>query len=164
MGNIIKEAIQKYNLGIKDILNIKKGNDFINDKGEKIPNYKLSKAPYKSRSFAYCSDTKYKESIVLIIKKVDVLYHEATFAKDLKEVAEITGHSTSEDAANIAIKAKVQSLLIGHFSTRYKDTKIILDEAKALFKNTHAVNDGDKITISLIRGTETPKISIISKQ
>jgi len=149
--NIIKEAIQEYNLGIKDILSIKKGNDFITSDREIIPNSKLSMPPYKSRSFAYCSDTKFKEDIIPCISKIDVLYHEATFAKDLKDIAEITGHSTSEDAAKIAKKANVKKLLIGHFSTRYKNTDIILQEAKAIFRNTQSANDGDKIIIPLER-------------
>ncbi len=149
--NIIKEAITKYNLGIKDILSIKKGNDFITLKGEIIPNSQLSKKPYKSRGFAYCSDTKFKEEIIPYISEIDVLYHEATFAKDLKDIAEITGHSTSEDAAKIAKKANVKKLIVGHFSSRYKNTNIILQEAKAIFKNTQAANDGDKITIPLKR-------------
>ncbi|NPA45080.1 MAG: ribonuclease Z [Chlorobi bacterium] len=149
--NIIKEAINKYNLSIKDILSIKKGNDFITEKGEIIPNHKLSKKPYKSRGFAYCSDTKFKEDIIPYVSEIDVLYHEATFAKDLKDIAEITGHSTSEDAAKIAKKANVKKLIVGHFSTRYKNTDIILQEAKAIFTNTQLANDGDKIIIPLKR-------------
>lgn len=152
--NIIKEAIQKYNLSIKDILSIKQGNDFLTPEGIKIENSKLSKTPFKSRAFAYCSDTKYKEAIIPYITDIDVLYHEATFAKDLKDIAEITGHSTSEDAAKIAQKANVKKLLIGHFSTRYKNTNIIFEETKEIFENTQAVNDGDKIIIPLVREPE----------
>ncbi|MCF6366014.1 MAG: ribonuclease Z [Bacteroidales bacterium] len=149
--NIKKVAITKYNLGIKDIIGIKQGNDLITNEGKTIKNSELSIPPYKSRSYAYCSDTMYNEEIIPHIKNVDILYHEATFAKDLQETAEITKHSTSEDAAKIAIKANVKKLLIGHFSTRYKDTDIIFDEAKAIFKNTQAVKDGDKIIITLQR-------------
>jgi len=152
--NIKKEAIEKYNLGIKDILNIKQGNDLIINDGKIVKNSELSIPPYKSRSYAYCSDTMYNEKIIPYIQNIDVLYHEATFAKDLQETAEITKHSTSEDAAKIALKANVKQLLIGHFSTRYKDTDIIFEETKAIFKNTQAVNDGDKIIIPLVREKE----------
>ncbi len=149
--NIKKETIKEYNLSIKDILSIKKGNDFISKSGVQIENSKLSFPPYRSRAYAYCSDTKYKESIIKYIKNIDILYHEATFARDLHETAEITKHSTSEDAARIALKANVKKLIIGHFSTRYKNTDIILKEAKAIFPNTQEANDGDEIIIPLIR-------------
>lgn len=152
--NIIKEAITKYKLSIKDVLSIKKGNDYTNANGNIIPNSELSKSPHKPRAFAYCSDTKYKEDIIPHILGIDVLYHEATFAKDLKEIAEITVHSTSEDAAKIAKKANVKKLIIGHFSTRYKNTDIILNEAKKIFTNTFSANDGDKIIIPLIKESE----------
>ncbi|MCD4792441.1 MAG: ribonuclease Z [Bacteroidales bacterium] len=152
--NIKKEAIVKYNLGIKDILNIKQGKNFTTKEGELIKNSKLSYPPYKARSYAYCSDTKYFEETIPYIKNTDVLYHEATFAKDLQETADITKHSTSEDAGTIALKANVKKLLIGHFSTRYKDTDIILEEAKKIFPNTLAVNDGDVFSIALEREKE----------
>ena len=152
--NIKKEAVAKYNLGIKDILSIKQGNDFITEEGKQIKNSKLSIPPYKSRSYAYCSDTNYTEDIIPYIKEVDILYHEATFAKDLQETADITKHSSSEDAGTIALKANVKKLLIGHFSTRYKNTDVILNEAKKIFLNTHAVNDGDIFNIDLERKQE----------
>ncbi len=144
--NIIKETILKYELSVKDILQIKEG--------KKIPNKKLSTAPYKVRSFAYCSDTMYHENIIPDIKNVDILYHEATFAEDLKDVAEQTKHSTSLDAATIAEKAGAGTLLIGHFSSRYKSYELILNEAKAIFTNTIAVNDGDVFNIPLVREKE----------
>ncbi len=149
--NIIKEAIAKYNLSIKDILSIKQGSNFITEAGNTIKNSKLSIPPYKARSYAYCSDTMYCEDIIPYIKNIDVLYHEATFAKDLQETATITKHSSSVDAATIALKANVSKLLIGHFSTRYKNTDIIEKEAKEIFSNTEAVQDGDKIKIPLVR-------------
>lgn len=149
--NIIKEQIPKYGLGIKDILRIKQGKDFITKEGKLIKNTDLSVPPFKSRSYAYCSDTKPFNGLVNFVENVDILYHEATFAKDLKDIAEITGHSTSEDAANVANKANVKKLLIGHFSTRYKSTNIIYEETKALFENTFAVNDGDVFSIPLER-------------
>ncbi len=149
--NIKKEAIKEYNLSIKDILSIKKGNDFITKSGGHIENSKLSIPPYKPRAYAYCSDTKYKESIIKYLKNIDILYHEATFARDLYETAKITMHSTSEDAAKIALKANVKKLIIGHFSTRYKNTDIILKEAKAIFPKTQEANDGNEIIIPLIR-------------
>ncbi|MCD4793580.1 MAG: ribonuclease Z [Bacteroidales bacterium] len=152
--NIIKEMIPRYDLSIKDILQIKDGKDHITKEGKIISNKELSIAPYKVRSYAYCTDTMYHEDIITYIKNVDFMYHEATFAEDLKEVAEQTKHSTSVDAATIAKKVKAGTLLIGHFSSRYKSYELILNEAQAIFKNTIAVNDGDVYKIPLVREEE----------
>ena len=103
--------------------------------------------PYKNRSYAYCSDTGYYEKIIPIIKNVDILYHEATFDSDKQEIANKTGHSTSIDAATIAKKANVETLLMGHFSARYKTTEKHVLQAKKIFENTYAVNDGDEFQI-----------------
>ncbi|MFV0305975.1 MAG: hypothetical protein ACK5IC_10900, partial [Moheibacter sp.] len=67
----------------------------------------------------------------------DLLYHEATFLHELKEMANYTGHSTAQEAATIAKKANVGKLILGHFSNRYKDLDVLLKEAQPIFKNTH---------------------------
>jgi ribonuclease Z len=141
--NIIKEKIEEFKIPVKKIPDIKKGADFITDTGEIIKNKEITKPPKKPRAYAYCSDTAYTESIIDIIKNVDILYHEATFADEHKSYAEITKHSTAKQAAKIAKKANAKMLLIGHFSPRYKSVKILENEAKEIFENTIAVFDGD---------------------
>ncbi len=140
--NIKKELISKYKLSISDILNIKKGKDYLTEKGEKIPNKELTLPDRKPRSYAYCSDTVFEPKIIPFIKNADILYHEATFTEELKETAKITKHSTASDAATIALKANVKKLIIGHFSSRYKDNNQILSEAKNIFPNTFIAEDG----------------------
>lgn len=152
--NIIKDVIQEYNLSIKDILSIKQGKDFIQKDGNIIPNNKLSIAPFKARSYAFCSDTLFDDSIIEHIKEADILYHEATFASDMRHTAQSTGHSTSEDAAIIAKKANVKKLLIGHFSSRYKDFDKLIEEALKIFPHTIGVQDGNNFTIEQIRKNE----------
>jgi ribonuclease Z len=151
--NIKKEYIEKLGLGIKDILSIKEGHDLETESGL-LKNSELTYPPYKARSYAYCSDTAYDERIVPYISGVDLLYHEATFAEDLKETASLTKHSTGLEAAKIAYAAKVGRLLIGHFSSRYKTPDSILKESLTVFENTGAVNDGDIFEVSLERETE----------
>ena len=87
-------------------------------------------------TYAFCSDTKYKEDIIPIIEKVDVLYHESTFLNNLKEMADYTGHSTALEAATIAKKAQVGKLILGHFSNRYSDLSVMTDEARQIFPNS----------------------------
>ena len=96
----------------------------------------LTTEPSKSVSYAFCSDTRYLESILPIIENVDVLYHEATFLHELKEMADYTGHTTALEAARIARKANVGKLILGHFSNRYHDLNVFTDEAREVFANT----------------------------
>ncbi|MBE9468758.1 MAG: ribonuclease Z [Bacteroidetes bacterium] len=145
--NIIKEKIQHLNIPIKDIVKIKQGEDFVANNGEIYKNEDLTFPPSKPRSYAYCSDTAYYEDVIPVIKNVDLLYHEATFMNDMIERAKQTLHSTSVDAAKIAKKADVKQLIIGHFSARYKNIEPLLNEAKEIFPNTIAADDGMLVSV-----------------
>lgn len=145
--NIKKELVKKYQIPIREIKNIKAGADFVTENGETVPNHELVIPPEKPRSFAFCSDTAYHEKIIPVIQDVDLLYHEATFAESEKDMAKTTFHSTGKEAALIAQKAKVGKLLIGHFSARYKDPKLILDEARAIFPETNAVEEDEVYSV-----------------
>ncbi|MCD4730346.1 MAG: ribonuclease Z [Bacteroidales bacterium] len=142
-----KEVISSLNIPVNEFTNLKNGADFIDSKGKVIENNKLTDDPYPIRSYAFCSDTGYTESIIPIIKKADVLYHETTFTQDKVEVAREKYHSTAVDAATIATKANVKKLIIGHFSTRYESSEQLLEEAIAVFKDTIAASDGKTIHI-----------------
>ncbi len=106
--------------------------------GTVIANADLTTDPSPSKSYAYCSDTIYAESIVPIIKGCDLLYHEATFANDLAAISKERGHSTALEAGTIAKLAEVKQLVIGHFSSRYDEEgeQSLLAEAKSVFENT----------------------------
>ena len=104
-----------------------------------------SASPQKQKeckTFAYCSDTSYTETIIPYIEGVDMLYHEATFMEDLIYAAKEKHHSTAKQAAKIALLANVKQLLIGHYSARYKDVTPLLEEAKTVFPNTFAAVEG----------------------
>jgi ribonuclease Z len=151
LRNLKKDVVKNYNIPISKIRGIQEGKDLINDDGEIIANSKLTLPPYKTRSYAYCTDTMYSEKIVPIIKNVDLLFHEATLAKNMKKQARETSHSTSHDAASIAKMAGVKKLIIGHFSARYKDVNPLVDEARSIFPETYSAEDGEKHTIELSR-------------
>lgn len=132
------QEIMKYpEIEVCDYHNLKLGKDFVLEDGYKLKNELLTTAPDKGVSYAFCSDTRYLESIVPIIKGVDVLYHEATFLQDLKEMAEYTGHTTALEAARIARKANVKKLIVGHFSNRYANLSVFTDEARQIFPETY---------------------------
>ncbi|MBC7569039.1 MAG: ribonuclease Z [Spirosoma sp.] len=99
------------------------------------------------RSYAFCSDTRYVEALVPLIQGVSLLYHEATFLEDNAHRAAEVYHSTARQAATIAREAGVGRLLIGHFSSRYKEAGPFLDEARAVFPNTHLAIEGETISL-----------------
>lgn len=149
--NIRKDAIEKYNLTIEQINEIKNRADLILESGEKIPNDKLTEVPYKRRSYAYCSDTMPYMKIVPYIKNTDLLYHEATFRDKDKSIAKETGHSTTMQAAKIASKAEAGQLIIGHFSNRYKNEDSLLTEAKSVFPNTVLARELESYSVPMVR-------------
>ncbi|GAB0156477.1 ribonuclease Z [Chryseobacterium sp. Alg-005] len=131
------KEIAKYNeIEICDYHNLKAGKDFVLSDGYVLKNEVLTVEPAPSVSYAFCSDTRYLESVIPIIKNATVLYHESTFLHDLKEMADYTGHSTALEAAKIAQKADVGKLILGHFSNRYADLTVFTDEARNVFPNT----------------------------
>lgn len=126
---------------------IKNGEDFIDEKGNVLKNADITLDPVPSKSYAYCSDTVFDTSIVKYIQNVDLLYHEATFAEDNALLAKDKFHSTAKQAAEIANFANVDKLIIGHFSTRYKNVEVLLEEAKTVFQNTILAQEGLMIEI-----------------
>lgn len=140
--NIIKENISKYNIPISKIPSIKKGADFVADNGLIIKNEEITIPPLEPLSYAYCSDTMYFDRLPEFVKDVWLLYHEATFDKEMSELARTTNHSTTLDAAKVALKANAGTLLIGHFSARYKDISGLVDEARSAFPSTLPAIDG----------------------
>lgn len=148
LPNLKKQKIDEYQIPIRERQRIKEGGDFVTSEGLSIPHSELTTYCFKARSFAFCSDTRFDESYIESVRNVDLLYHEATFADDNRELANTTYHSTGKDAATVALRAQVGQLLIGHFSARYKDNQPILDEAIHIFSETRAIAEGDVITVA----------------
>jgi len=140
--NIRKNALDGLKPGLKDIIALKQGRDFIDDEGRVYMNAELTSSPPLPRSYAFCSDTRYYEPIIPVIKGVDLLYHEATYLHEMKARAVKTGHSTAREAAMIAAAAGAGKLIIGHFSNRYKNIDPLREEARAVFPETYAAEDG----------------------
>ncbi len=135
-------AVSKYNIEQCDYKNIKLGKDVYNKHGELIVNSLVSSDPNPINSYAFCSDTKYDESIIPIINNVATLYHESTFLQEHAHLCEKTKHSTAKEAALIAKKANVKKLILGHFSTRYKGIECFKNEATTIFSNVELADDG----------------------
>lgn len=121
---------------------LQKGEDYITIKGTIIPNEEVTIAGIKPKRYAYCADTIYDETLIEKIKFVDLLYHEATYLKDLEQRAAERFHSTTIQAAAIAKKGEVKKLLIGHFSSKYEMLDEFLTEATEVFENTELALQG----------------------
>lgn len=133
---------------VQQLAELKKGENILKDDGSILyRNEELTTAGKKSRSYAYCSDTAYYEELIPLINNVDLLYHEATFAESDQVRAHETKHSTAQEAAQIAKKANVKKLLLGHFSARYKNLSILEEEAKVIFPQTSLATEGDQFTL-----------------
>jgi ribonuclease Z len=139
---IVKETMPT-NLTIEQIKVLKDGKNVNNEDGSVKYDYRdYTKPSSKSKSYAFCSDTLYHEPVIEIIKNVDFLYHEATFLHDLELRALQTCHTTAKQAGQIARKANVGKLLIGHFSSRYKDLYPLLAEVRNEFANSELAEEG----------------------
>ena len=144
---IRKDILAELKIPVEEIKNLKRGQDYIDEKGDIHKNEDITSDPPSPRSYAYCSDTAYNEKIIPYIQGCDLLYHEATFMQVMAVIAKEKQHSTTIEAATLAKKADVKKLLIGHFSARYKDLQPLLEEAKTVFPDTIIAEDGLSINI-----------------
>ncbi len=136
------KAAEKENINKAYYRKLKQGFDVENEDGVLIENELVTKPANPSKSYAFCSDTVYKEEIVPIIKNATALYHESTFLEKHAHLAFKTKHSTAKQAANIAKQANIGTLLLGHYSTRYDGLTAFKEEAQEVFKNVKLSEDG----------------------
>lgn len=121
---------------------LKDGEDYTQKDGTVIKNELVTEAGEAGKRYAFCADTKYDESIIPHIKGADMIYHETTYLDNLRERAESRFHSTSKQAAELAKKAGVKKLLIGHFSSKYDTLEEFETEAREVFPNTELALEG----------------------
>ena len=142
LPHIRRDMIDYYGIPVSQINNIKNGADWTNEDGDVIPNARLVQPADSPRSYAYCSDTRFVPGLKEKVKGVTVLYHESTYTSDQEDRAKIYNHSTAKQAAMVAKAAGVGKLLLGHYSARYNDEQVLLQEAKAVFENSILTQEG----------------------
>lgn len=142
LPHIRRDMIDYYGIPVSQINNIKNGADWTNEDGDMIPNARLVQPADSPRSYAYCSDTRFVPGLKEKVKGVTVLYHESTYTSDQEDRAKIYYHSTARQAATIAAGAGVGTLLLGHYSARYNDEQVLLEEAKAVFDHSILSQEG----------------------
>lgn len=136
LPHIRRDMIDMYGIPVSQINNIKAGMNWTTADGEVIPNARLTLPADTPRSYAYCSDTRYMPDLWRLVKGVSTLYHESTYGSDNIEMARKYKHSTAEEAARTARDAGAGQLILGHYSARYEDESVLLDEARRVFANT----------------------------
>lgn len=139
---IVIEKAQQLEIPAGFFEKLKDGFDFTKPDGSVIANDVVTIAATPSKSYAFCADTLFRESLAEKVNQVSLLYHETTYLKDAEERAFSRHHSTTEQAATIAGLAKAKSLLIGHFSSKYEMLDDFLSETSALFPNTQIAQEG----------------------
>ena len=136
LPHIRRDMLDFYGIPTSQVANIKAGADWTTNDGTIVENSRLVLPADAPRSYAYCSDTAYMPTLHQELKGVTTLYHESTYGEDNIERASKYNHSTAAQAATVARDANVQQLILGHYSSRYEDENILLNEARNIFPNT----------------------------
>ena len=147
LPHIRREMIDFYGIPTSQIQNIKNGADWTTEDGAVVENSRLVTAADEPRSYAYCSDTRYMPELHQQLQGVTTLYHESTYGEDNLQMAQKYNHSTARQAAMVARDAGVRQLILGHYSSRYEDENILLQEAREVFENARLANELDVIDV-----------------
>ena len=147
LRHILPEAVAAHAVPQHFLHSLRQGLDFVASDGTVVPNAELTSAADPAISYAYCSDTMFSPRVIEAVKGVDWLYHEATYGDECAVQARKRFHSTAREAAMVAKEAGVKRLVLGHFSNRYTDDTILLDQAREVFPDTILANEG--LTVDL---------------
>lgn len=142
LPHIRRDMIDFFNIPISQINNIKNGADWVTEDGDVIYNHRLVEPAEPVRSYAYCSDTRYIRNLYEKVTGVTALYHESTYLTENENRAKLYYHSTARQAAMVARDARVGKLILGHFSARYNNEQVLLEEAKEVFDNSFLADEG----------------------
>ena len=145
--NVYKEAIEKFGLTLTEIGTLKRGEDVLRADGSTIPASEAAYKPFVPRSYAYVTDTAPFPEEAEWLRGTTVIYHEATYLHDLADQGALRHHSTTAQAAQVALAAGAAKLLIGHYSSRNTDIRPYEAECRAIFPETYATSDGEDYDI-----------------
>lgn len=143
LPHIRRDMIDYLEIPVSQINNIKNGAGWVKENGDVVPHEELVTPADPARSYAFCSDTKYMPRLAEKVKGVDLLYHESTYCNEQADRAKLYYHSTAEQAAMVAKAAGAGRLLLGHYSARYEDEQVMLNEARAVFPETYLTAEND---------------------
>jgi ribonuclease Z len=144
---LLIDRVRKLNIPISFYSSLQEGRDYITPRGQIIRNDEVTAAPAKGQKYAFCADTRYDEVLIPYIRECDLIYHESTYLDNMREKALERFHCTTRQAAEIARKAQVKKLLIGHFSSKYSTLEQFEAEAREVFPNTELAIEGNTYEI-----------------
>lgn len=147
LPHIRRDMIDFYGIPTSQINNIKNGASWTDEEGREVPNSRLTTPADPPRSYAYCSDTCYLPDLAARVSGVSCLYHESTYATPDIEKAQKYFHTTAAQAAQVARDAQVGRLLLGHYSSKYDNEDVLLEEARQVFETSELSNDGMVVTL-----------------
>ena len=147
LPHIRRDMIDFYRIPISQINNIKKGASWVDEEGREVPNSRLTTPADPARSYAYLSDTCYLPELHKMVEGATCIYHESTYTTSDAERARMYFHSTAAQAAQVARDAHAGMLLLGHYSSKYDNEQLILDEAQKVFANSKLSDEGMTIEV-----------------
>jgi ribonuclease Z len=139
---LLPEKVKHYEVPKYFYKQLTAGVDYEDRFGNIVKNEWVTDEGLPNKRYVFAADTSYLPSICANFIAADLLYHESTYLKDNQQKAIERFHSTAEEAAQIALRANVKKLIIGHFSSKYKYLEPFLDEAKAIFPETELALEG----------------------
>jgi ribonuclease Z len=137
-----KEKAINFNIPAAFYPSLKMGYDYTAKDGSVVYNDQATLPNVRAKSYAYCADTIYDERLIEIAKEVTMIYHEATYLNGMEERAAARFHSTTTQAATIALNANAGGLLLGHFSSKFEELHDYLKEALEVFPKTQLAIEG----------------------
>lgn len=144
---IIPEQCEAYDIPTAFYNALKKGDDYLRADGFLVKNEWVTSSAPPEKKYAYCADTRFTDSFIPYIKDVDLVYHESTYLKDNEVKATERFHSTAEQAAKVALLSNAKKLLLGHYSSRYRDLEAFVLEASAIFPQVEISIEGMTYTV-----------------
>jgi ribonuclease Z len=144
---LLPDKCKEYEIPAAYYDRLKQGEDYERKDGLLIENQQVTTDGPPTKKYAYCTDTLFNPDIVPYIKDADALYHESTYLEDNTEKALLRFHSTAKQAAQLALQAGVKQLLLGHYSSKYKDPQEFQMEAQRIFPNSFATIEGSTYEI-----------------
>jgi len=126
---------------------LKQGEDYERKDGLLVKNEWVTEDGPAVKRYAYCADTLFTDIFLTLIQGVDTIYHECTYLERDAAKAAARYHSTAAQAAQLAKMANAKQLLIGHFSSKYKELEPFQEEASAIFPNVFVSIEGTSYEI-----------------
>lgn len=121
---------------------LKRGVDYVHDDGRVTTAASVTEDGPVPKRYAYCADTRYTHSFLEHVRGADLLYHESTYLHADLAKAESRYHSTARQAGELAREAGVKALLLGHYSSRYRELEPFRAEAAEVFPQVQASVEG----------------------